>query len=215
MLNWVRDQAEKEADLQQYVPHLQSNTILRLLQQVIPFFPPVEISVVTYTLWHKNSVCSSAQVAQIYQSIEFTRLASLVPFVDAFQLERSIVDAARHCDLQVSSATGSGQLINKLIVMFWMLNPILNELFSDLGPYRSHHSHSELWVWFELLYQRGFPSWPFSTENALRANQEPADCHVCIVGQSYPGHQACLHPGELTCLSLWTVLLPNFLINDV
>ncbi|KAM6998138.1 eukaryotic translation initiation factor 3 subunit A isoform 2-T2 [Tautogolabrus adspersus] len=73
VLNWVRDQAEKESDLQHYVPHLQSNTILRLLQQV----------------------------AQIYQSIEFTRLASLVPFVDAFQLERSIVDAARHCDLQV------------------------------------------------------------------------------------------------------------------
>nr|XP_014345835.1 PREDICTED: eukaryotic translation initiation factor 3 subunit A [Latimeria chalumnae] len=41
------------------------------------------------------------QVAQIYQSIEFSRLASLVPFVDAFQLERAIVDAARHCDLQV------------------------------------------------------------------------------------------------------------------
>lgn len=41
------------------------------------------------------------QVAQIYQSIDFSRLASLVPFVDAFQLERSIVDAARHCDLQV------------------------------------------------------------------------------------------------------------------
>uniref|UniRef100_A0AAY4EX44 Eukaryotic translation initiation factor 3 subunit A n=1 Tax=Denticeps clupeoides TaxID=299321 RepID=A0AAY4EX44_9TELE len=73
VLNWVRDQAEKESDLQQYVPHLQNNTILRLLQQV----------------------------AQIYQSIEFSRLASLVPFVDAFQLERSIVDAARHCDLQV------------------------------------------------------------------------------------------------------------------
>ncbi|KAI4903439.1 hypothetical protein NFI96_014476 [Prochilodus magdalenae] len=73
VLNWVRDQAEKEQDLQQYVPHLQNNTILRLLQQV----------------------------AQIYQSIEFSRLASLVPFVDAFQLERSIVDAARHCDLQV------------------------------------------------------------------------------------------------------------------
>lgn len=49
---------------------------------------------------------SSAQVAQIYQSIEFTRLASLVPFVDAFQLERSIVDAARHCDLQVYSTKG-------------------------------------------------------------------------------------------------------------
>ncbi|XP_010221609.1 PREDICTED: eukaryotic translation initiation factor 3 subunit A-like, partial [Tinamus guttatus] len=41
------------------------------------------------------------QVAQICQSIEFTRLANLVPFVDAFQLERAIVDAARHCDLQV------------------------------------------------------------------------------------------------------------------
>ncbi|XP_067858229.1 eukaryotic translation initiation factor 3 subunit A [Heptranchias perlo] len=73
VLNWIRDQSEKEPDLQHYVPHLQNNTILRLLQQV----------------------------AQIYQSIEFTRLASLVPFVDAFQLERAIVDAARHCDLQV------------------------------------------------------------------------------------------------------------------
>ncbi|XDV50166.1 hypothetical protein PO909_019268 [Leuciscus waleckii] len=73
VLNWVRDQTEKDSDLQHYVPHLQNNTILRLLQQV----------------------------AQIYQSIEFSRLASLVPFVDAFQLERSIVDAARHCDLQV------------------------------------------------------------------------------------------------------------------
>lgn len=49
-----------------------------------------------------NSLVSWFQVAQIYQSIEFSRLASLVPFVDAFQLERSIVDAARHCDLQVS-----------------------------------------------------------------------------------------------------------------
>ncbi|XP_078269555.1 eukaryotic translation initiation factor 3 subunit A [Rhinoraja longicauda] len=73
VLNWVRDQSEKEPDLLHYVPHLQNNTILRLLQQV----------------------------AQIYQSIEFTRLVSLVPFVDPFQLERAIVDAARHCDLQV------------------------------------------------------------------------------------------------------------------
>uniref|UniRef100_A0A8B9H1Y7 Eukaryotic translation initiation factor 3 subunit A n=1 Tax=Astyanax mexicanus TaxID=7994 RepID=A0A8B9H1Y7_ASTMX len=53
-------------------------------------------------------ICSESEpflilnlVAQIYQSIDFSRLASLVPFVDAFQLERSIVDAARHCDLQV------------------------------------------------------------------------------------------------------------------
>ena len=46
------------------------------------------------------------QVAQIYQSIEFSRLTSLVPFVDAFQLERAIVDAARHCDLQVGASGG-------------------------------------------------------------------------------------------------------------
>lgn len=63
----------------------------------------MKFSVVTYTF---HSFYSSAQVAQIYQSIEFTRLASLVPFVDAFQLERSIVDAARHCDLQVASKRG-------------------------------------------------------------------------------------------------------------
>ncbi|XP_029466365.1 eukaryotic translation initiation factor 3 subunit A isoform X2 [Rhinatrema bivittatum] len=73
VLDWVKEQAEKELELQQYVLQLQNNTILRLLQQV----------------------------AQIYQSIEFSRLTSLIPFVDAFQLERSIVDAARHCDLQV------------------------------------------------------------------------------------------------------------------
>nr|DBA14746.1 TPA: hypothetical protein GDO54_004039 [Pyxicephalus adspersus] len=73
VLDWVKEQAEKEPELQQYVPQLQNNTILRLLQQV----------------------------AQIYQSIEFSRLTSLIPFVDAFMLERAIVDAARHCDLQV------------------------------------------------------------------------------------------------------------------
>ncbi|KAJ1140079.1 hypothetical protein NDU88_006440, partial [Pleurodeles waltl] len=73
VLDWIRDQTEKELELQQYVQQLQNNTILRLLQQV----------------------------AQIYQSIEFTRLAAMVPFVDAFQLERCVVDAARHCDLQV------------------------------------------------------------------------------------------------------------------
>ncbi|XP_053548646.1 eukaryotic translation initiation factor 3 subunit A [Bombina bombina] len=73
VLDWVKEQAEKEPDLQQYIHQLQSNTILRLLQQV----------------------------AQIYQSIEFTRLSTLLPFVDAFLLERAIVDAARHCDLQV------------------------------------------------------------------------------------------------------------------
>ncbi|KAM4636251.1 eukaryotic translation initiation factor 3 subunit A [Discoglossus pictus] len=73
VLEWVKEQAEKEPELQQYIPQLQNNTILRLLQQV----------------------------AQIYQSIEFSRLTTLVPFIDAFLLERAIVDAARHCDLQV------------------------------------------------------------------------------------------------------------------
>lgn len=48
VLDWVREQAEKEPDLQQYVPHLQNNTILRLLQQVpasftwIPLERPLE-----------------------------------------------------------------------------------------------------------------------------------------------------------------------------
>uniref|UniRef100_A0A8C5QF86 Eukaryotic translation initiation factor 3 subunit A n=1 Tax=Leptobrachium leishanense TaxID=445787 RepID=A0A8C5QF86_9ANUR len=73
VLDWVKEQGEKELELQQYVLQLQNNTVLRLLQQV----------------------------AQIYQSIEFSRLASLVPFIDEFLLERAIVDAARHCDLQV------------------------------------------------------------------------------------------------------------------
>ncbi|MEE6486681.1 hypothetical protein FKM82_014669 [Ascaphus truei] len=73
VLDWIKEQSEKEPDLTQYVAQLQNNTILRLLQQV----------------------------AQIYQSIEFSRLTSLVPFIDAFLLERAIVDAARHCDLQV------------------------------------------------------------------------------------------------------------------
>lgn len=52
--------------------------------------------------WKEMNISVFLQVAQIYQSIEFTRLTTLVPFVDAFQLERAIVDAARHCDLQVS-----------------------------------------------------------------------------------------------------------------
>ncbi|XP_051935893.1 eukaryotic translation initiation factor 3 subunit A isoform X2 [Hippocampus zosterae] len=108
VLNWVKDQGEKESDLQHYVPHLQSNTILRLLQQV----------------------------AQIYQSIEFSRLASLVPFVDAFQLERSIVDAARHCDLQVridhtSRTLGFGSDLNYSTKEDAPLGPFLQNMPSE------------------------------------------------------------------------------------
>lgn len=142
-MNWVRDQAEKEADLQQYVPHLQSNTILRLLQQVITvFFLSLwnSPSGVSCTLLHCNSDYSSTQVAQIYQSIEFTRLASLVPFVDAFQLERSIVDAARHCDLQVCSTRGLVTIDNSTN------SNVCLQIFSYLGPYRSYLSNSELWI---------------------------------------------------------------------
>ena len=83
------------------------------------------------------------QVAQIYQSIEFTRLASLVPFVDAFHLERSIVDAARHCDLQVYMATGIVTIDN---LTNCMVNGSSIFITLYLGPYRSHLSNSELWI---------------------------------------------------------------------
>ena len=41
------------------------------------------------------------QVAQVYQSIEFKRFASLVPFADPFKLERIIVGATKNMELQV------------------------------------------------------------------------------------------------------------------
>lgn len=72
-----------------------SKLTLRLVQQLLL---PISF------YWGKTPNASvHIQVAQIYQSIEFARLCTLVPFVDAFQLERCIVDAARHCDLQVSA----------------------------------------------------------------------------------------------------------------
>ncbi|XP_008581096.1 PREDICTED: eukaryotic translation initiation factor 3 subunit A [Galeopterus variegatus] len=40
VLNWVREQPEKEPELQQYVPQLQNNTILRLLQQDLEELDP-------------------------------------------------------------------------------------------------------------------------------------------------------------------------------
>ena len=41
------------------------------------------------------------QVSQVYQTIEFKRFASLVPFADKFKLERIIVGAAKNMELQV------------------------------------------------------------------------------------------------------------------
>ena len=41
------------------------------------------------------------QVSQVYQTVEFKRLLSLVPFATEFQLERAIVDVALANELQV------------------------------------------------------------------------------------------------------------------
>lgn len=41
------------------------------------------------------------QVSQVYQTVEFSRLLSLVPFASEFQLERAIVDVALENELQV------------------------------------------------------------------------------------------------------------------
>jgi len=38
----------------------------------------------------------------VYQSIEMSRFAALVPFATSFRLERLIVNAARQLELQVS-----------------------------------------------------------------------------------------------------------------
>ena len=44
---------------------------------------------------------TSLQVSQVYQTIEFSKLLSLIPFANEFQLERAIVDVAKQNDLQV------------------------------------------------------------------------------------------------------------------
>ncbi|XP_013378702.1 eukaryotic translation initiation factor 3 subunit A [Lingula anatina] len=41
------------------------------------------------------------QISQVYQTIEFARLAKLAPFANKFQLERVIVDSARRLELQI------------------------------------------------------------------------------------------------------------------
>ena len=41
------------------------------------------------------------QVAQVYQSINFSRLLDLATFTDAFTLGRIIVDCVRHNDMQI------------------------------------------------------------------------------------------------------------------
>lgn len=107
---------------------------------------------------------------------------------------RRLPTGALHCGC--CSTLWFAGILNKRPCDNWPNSDVCLKNFPYLGPYRSQLSNSELWIWSKLLHQRGFPGWPFSTENALRADQEPAHCHVCIIGQSYTGHQACLHPGE-------------------
>lgn len=115
--------------------------------------------------WRKTpNTCVHIQVAQIYQSIEFSRLATLVPFVDAFQLERNIVDAARHCDLQVSSSViHVYESCMDSCVLYWMkaiwltLNPRktigsdswrLTRLKGDNILRTDDYLHFDVWFWF-------------------------------------------------------------------
>ena len=41
------------------------------------------------------------QIAQLYSSIQFERLVQLAPFATAFDLERIVVNAVRHTDMQI------------------------------------------------------------------------------------------------------------------
>lgn len=65
--------ADEGSPLQQYIPALQDVTLVRLVRQV----------------------------AQVYQTIEFTRLLELARFTTAFHLERILVDCVRHNDMQI------------------------------------------------------------------------------------------------------------------
>ncbi|XP_078358114.1 eukaryotic translation initiation factor 3 subunit A-like isoform X2 [Oculina patagonica] len=66
-------QENEELELSQYIKPLQEVAIVRLLKQV----------------------------SQVYQTVEFSRLLTLVPFATEFQLERAIVDVALANELQV------------------------------------------------------------------------------------------------------------------
>lgn len=89
------DFIRQKEDLQQYVPALEDTVIIRLLKQV---------SQTLFVELHPLAVPHAAclfQVSQVYQTISFTRFASLAPFADQHRLERVIVNAARTLDLQV------------------------------------------------------------------------------------------------------------------
>ncbi|KAF7274038.1 hypothetical protein GWI33_013274, partial [Rhynchophorus ferrugineus] len=64
---------ETSISLQQYIPALQDVTLVRLVRQV----------------------------AQVYQTIHFSRLLDLAKFATPFHLERLLVDCVRHNDMQI------------------------------------------------------------------------------------------------------------------
>uniref|UniRef100_T1D215 Eukaryotic translation initiation factor 3 subunit A n=1 Tax=Cupiennius salei TaxID=6928 RepID=T1D215_CUPSA len=64
---------EEFPELRQYIPSIQDITVVRLVKEI----------------------------SQVYQTIRFSRLLELVPFVQSFNLEYLIVEVARRNDLQV------------------------------------------------------------------------------------------------------------------
>jgi len=64
---------EETSYLNQYIPALEEITLTRLVKQI----------------------------AQLYSSIQFERLVQLAPFATAFDLERIVVNAVRHTDMQI------------------------------------------------------------------------------------------------------------------
>lgn len=66
-------QTEDNSILEQYIPALQDVTLVRLVRQI----------------------------AQVYQTIEFSRLLQIAKFATSFHLERLLVDCVRHNDMQI------------------------------------------------------------------------------------------------------------------
>ena len=64
---------EENLQLTQYIPALQDVTLVRLVRQV----------------------------AQVYQTIEFSRLIELAKFTTQFHMERLLVECVRHNDMQI------------------------------------------------------------------------------------------------------------------
>lgn len=66
-------QCEDNSVLEQYIPALQDVTLVRLVRQI----------------------------AQVYQTIQFSRLLQIAKFTTSFHLERLLVDCVRHNDMQI------------------------------------------------------------------------------------------------------------------